>query len=288
MLIVISYLFKLYQPLFNFFSVNGNITGFFQYPNTFALFLLLGIIVIVNNISEDKIKSKTTIFNCIKFIILLFGIIETGSRTIFILLIALFIISIFIKDFRKTSVLFLILGAVLGTISFVILLCIGNTEFFSRIASISIFESTFIGRILYMKDAVIPILTNPLGLGYMGYRYIEGAIQTGVYDVTYVHNDFLQMFLDGGYIAGISLIVLVVKSLKDKSLDVLPKMIILFISLSCMLDFHLQYMSIFFILLICFRYNVHKLPTNSKEKSKTTSIKKQSKITVLVQKIKEK
>ncbi len=57
-LILISYAFVLYQPVYSFFSVNGRISGMFQYPNTFALFLLVGIILVVTQLSNLKLSDK--------------------------------------------------------------------------------------------------------------------------------------------------------------------------------------------------------------------------------------
>lgn len=51
----------------------------------------------------------------------------------------------------------------------------GNMQSIGRYLTISLSSSTFLGGLLYVKDAVIPILTNPLGLGYQGYGYEQGS-----------------------------------------------------------------------------------------------------------------
>ncbi len=116
--------------------------------------------------------------------------------------------------------------------------------------------STFYGRLLYVRDAIWLVPLNPLGLGYWGYFFTQGQIQTGVYSVLYVHNDFLQMFLDAGWIAGVGLIIPIIRTLKSKETPQLFKTILVFMSIYMMFDFHLQYISIFIILFLCLDYNV--------------------------------
>ena len=62
----------------SFFIINGRIGGFFQYPNTFALFLLIGCVVLY---MHRDFYTNSNVF----LLILLIGIILTGSRAIYIL-----------------------------------------------------------------------------------------------------------------------------------------------------------------------------------------------------------
>ncbi len=187
------------------------------------------------------------------------GIILSGSRTIFVFFVVFLVVSVFIKQLRKISIIMCCSGLVLTLFAIIFLLFAGESEFFSRIMSISIFESTILGRFLYMIDAIIPIVTSPLGLGYQGYFYTQGGFQHGVYSVVYVHNDFMQMFLDGGFLAGISLIVLFVNSILSKTLSLASRLILIFVAAATMLDFHFQYLSILIIVLLCLEY--YKLKT---------------------------
>ena len=100
---------------------------------------------------------------------------------------------------------------------------------------------------MYYKDAFFVILKHPFGLGYMGYSYIQPQIQTGVYKTMYVHNDLLQFALDIGIIPMIVFIVCVFKNLINKQKFNLSKQILITIFLHILVDFDLQFLSIFLI-----------------------------------------
>ncbi|MFI3206246.1 MAG: O-antigen ligase family protein [Clostridia bacterium] len=141
-------------------------------------------------------------------------------------------------------------SALIAILAVVVVFISGNFDIFFNSLRNAINLSTIWGRILYAVDAVPQILTHPLGLGYYGYFFAQGSFQTGVYQVTYVHNDFLQLFLDAGWLAGVALIFVVVKSLLSKKLPLLFKMLIICISVFSLLDFNLQYILIFFLLIL--------------------------------------
>ena len=66
-------------PVMNkFFIVNQRIAGFFQYPNTFALFLLIGFVILYKH-------KDVYAMNDVLLLILLIGIVLTGSRIIYVL-----------------------------------------------------------------------------------------------------------------------------------------------------------------------------------------------------------
>lgn len=60
----------------NYFVVADRLAGFFQYPNTFALFLLTGELVILS-------KEKYKLLDFIIIILLIIFLLLTGSRTVF-------------------------------------------------------------------------------------------------------------------------------------------------------------------------------------------------------------
>lgn len=125
-------------------------------------------------------------------------------------------------------------------------------------------SSTLIGRILYMKDALGQIFTHPLGLGYMGYYFTQGQFQTGVYSVMYVHNDWLQFFLDIGWVPGLALLAAIVRSLFSPRLEKSQKMTLLVLFLHGMMDFNMQYLGMVFILLPVLDYQSEKASRLSK------------------------
>ena len=58
------------------------------------------------------------------------------------------------------------------------------------------------------------LLKRPAGLGYMGYYFLQPSVQSAAYTTKFVHNDFLQIGLDGGMIAMILAVILFIQSMK--------------------------------------------------------------------------
>ena len=241
-MVIVSLLFK-YVPFLPdvFYLQNGRMMGFLQYANTFALFLLIGIIVA--SYSEQK-KWKIIIYN----IVLLFGILVSGCRTIQVLALLNYIIMTLKQKELRMYFIALVLLAIAGTITYV--LTTGNFNTIGRYLTISTASRSLKERLLYYKDAIPLILRHPFGLGYMGYSYIQPQIQTGIYQAAYVHNDFLQLILDIGIIPAIVLIVAIFKNLNNKENSLLFKIILITIALHLLIDFDLQFMIIFLILVM--------------------------------------
>lgn len=232
----------------DYFTVSDRLAGFFQYPNTFALFLLVGELTAL---SKEKLKPIDIISALLLIILLLF----TGSRAVFILAIFSNVLIIFFRKGKKVKILLGIVVAVLAVAVLLMLPLFNNSEIFSRYFTISFTESTFVGRLLYYFDAFPLILRHPFGLGYMGYYYVQQSIQTGVYSVMFIHNDFLQLLLDVGWIPCLLFVVGIIKSFFRKGNSAGKRIILLTVFLHCLFDFDLQFISMFFILLLFLNYN---------------------------------
>lgn len=220
---------------------NGRLEGFFQYPNVFALFLLLGVILLMR-------KETWGGWQLGNLLALLAGIALTGSRTVFFLLAASVLIFCFIlKGKRRWALGFLLVVLVAGTACYVTLT--GNVAGIGRYLTASLKSSTLLGRFLYYKDALPVIWKHPFGLGYMGYFYLQGSFQTGVYSVLHVHNELLQILLDVGWIPAVLFGAAVVQGFWRQK-DVFDRMVIGTIIVHCMLDFDLQFVCIGFFLLL--------------------------------------
>lgn len=232
----------------DYFTVSDRLAGFFQYPNTFALFLLVGELTAL---SKEKLKPIDIISALLLIILLLF----TGSRAVFILAVFSNVLIIFFRKGKKVKILLGIVVAVLAVAVLLMLPLFNNSEIFSRYFTISFTESTFVGRLLYYFDAFPLILRHPFGLGYMGYYYLQQSIQTGVYSVMFIHNDFLQLLLDVGWIPCLLFVVGIIKSFFRKGNSAGKRIILLTVFLHCLFDFDLQFVSMFFILLLFLNYN---------------------------------
>lgn len=232
----------------DYFTVSDRLAGFFQYPNTFALFLLVGELTAL---SKEKLKPIDIISALLLIILLLF----TGSRAVFILAVFSNVLIIFFRKGRKSKIILCTVLAALVLAVLLLLPLLKSNEIFSRYFTISFGESTFVGRLLYYADAFPVILRHPFGLGYMGYYYVQQSIQTGVYSVMFIHNDFLQLLLDVGWIPCLLFVVGIIKSFFRKGNSAGKRIILLTVFLHCLFDFDLQFISMFFILLLFLNYN---------------------------------
>lgn len=226
-----------------FVTVADRLAGPFQYPNTFAVFLLVCELLLLK-------KEKKSIPDCIAAAVLILGILFSGSRTVFVLFLVSNCAIILVtakRKARKWILIALCCGAILIGAA---LLLAPSTSVLHRYLTISWKESTFVGRILYVLDALPLLLKYPFGMGYMGYYYIQNSIQTGVYSVTGIHNDFFQFFLDAGWIPGIAFLAAVISYFFKKTVPAADKLIVGTLCLHTLFDFNLQFIGVFFLLLL--------------------------------------
>lgn len=246
---IVSYLLHLIPDFKKYFTVAGRLSGFFQYPNSFAAFLICGIVIIAYY--YKKLFPKILLLS-----ILIFGVFESGSRIAFaIMILGIFVLIISIKDKKISIAITLILLMGIGA-SLIYVHVTNNYYTIGRFLTSSVNESTLVGRILYYKDALPIILKHPFGLGYLGYSYIIGASQTSVYSVVFVHNELLQFLLDIGWIPVLVFLVALLKTLFSKRIDFCQKLVLSLLCTHALLDFDFQYISLLFVLLLTldFRY----------------------------------
>lgn len=136
----------------------------------------------------------------IEIIVLLSGIALTGSRTSFFVLMAVLTGYMVLHKASGIRRILLLLTAGMVVLTGLYVILTGNAANVGRYLTSFTNTSTFLGRLLYDKDALPIILRHPLGLGYMGYYYLQGSFQTGVYSVLHIHNELLQILLDVGWI----------------------------------------------------------------------------------------
>ena len=226
----------------SFFYVNHRLSGFFQYSNTFALFLLVGIIVVL-------FQEAVNLRDWICAAILIVGIILSGSRTTFFLLVAtVAYYLLFSRNKTVRIVIAALLGlATMGSVAYV--LVSGSTDSIGRFLTASTSSSTLLGRLLYYKDALPVILRHPFGLGYLGYHYLQGSFQTGVYSVRFIHNELLQLLLDVGWIPATATAIVILRHFFARATGIRSRVIIVAIILHSMMDFDFQFLIIGFVLI---------------------------------------
>ena len=225
-------------------SVAGRLAGFFQYPNTYALFMLVCLIIVLWRLDY----SHPDWLDIVHALTAVFGIAMSGSRTVFILTAAAMIGLLIIRAPGRKAVLSVIAAGAAGVI--VLAIAAGSTGVLERFTDISLSASTFLGRLLYARDALPLILQHPFGLGYYGYYYIQQSIQTGVYSVVNVHNELLQMFLDVGVIPAVLMSAAVLRSVLTKRTNGRNRLILVIVILHSLFDYDFQFLAMGFVLIL--------------------------------------
>ena len=239
---LLSWPLSLIPPLTHFFTVDGRLAGFFQYPNAFAALLLCGMALLLFDKSQDKLTLPKTA-------ILFLGLLLSGSRTAFVLALGLVLFALVRQNNPSVRIATASIAA-LSVLAAAAYSLLGGDIAAGRFLTLSLRSSTFLGRLLYAQDALPVILRHPFGLGYLGYRFLQGSFQTGVYSVTYVHNELLQLLLDVGWIPAILWLIAIGKTLLSKSCPLQRKVLIAVLGLHSLFDFDFQYPFLCFILLL--------------------------------------
>lgn len=242
-MVIVSAILSFIPSTESLVEIAGRLCGFFQYSNTFALFLLISLIICIT-----KQKLKAYDFLCIA--VLLFGIIYSGSRTVFVLsAVSILAVIIFSKNKKVAAVVF---SVMLVAVIVAVVTAYATDNFYSigRFLTISFKDSTFVGRLLYYIDALPQILRHPFGMGYAGYYFTQQSFQTGVYSVFSVHNDFLQLMLDIGWIPSALLIAAVLKTFFSKKTDFKKRLLLFVMCAHSFFDFDMQFIAMYMLLIL--------------------------------------
>lgn len=233
----------MYIPVFNgVFSVAGRLAGTFQYPNTFAMFMLAGILVLI---SKAKLKISDVVISAILCVL----IFMTGSRAVFVLTVLSVPVMLFFRKGIKIKIIVSAAFAAIVILAFALYPVLKSNELLGRFFSLSLNESTFAGRLLYWSDAFPLVLKKPFGLGYIGHYYMQQSIQTGVYSVKYIHNDLLQLLLDVGWVPFLGVLTAFVWSLFSKKTSASFKIILITLFAHALFDFDMQFTAMLFLVL---------------------------------------
>lgn len=224
----------------DFFYRAERLGGPFQYSNTYALFLLVGIVILLASSEWNWKRMAETAF-------LFAGILMTGSRSVAVLAVVTLVYFFLTGKMGWKKKIGLIVGAAVFTVVLQMLLRLD----LGRLLRLTLESSTLNGRFLYWLDALPVIFQHPLGLGYMGYFYVQPQIQTGNYTTRFVHNELLQSALDYGWIAAAVLILLLIYSLFHNSPR--NRVILLILAIHSLFDFDLQFSVMVCIGLMCVR-----------------------------------
>ncbi len=222
----------------------GRFAGFFTYPNVYACFLLLGLELLFTMENDKKHKFRDVTCGAILF----FGMLQSGSRIVFILAVPGIIAALLIR--RNICTVQAGACSLAGgyVINHIVSLIIGHDSS-GRVLQISTNSSSLRSRLLYWKDALPVALTHPFGFGYRGYSYIQGSVETGPYNVMVVHNSFLQIMLDVGWIPAILAFIAVIRGFFSKHATAASRLVLATLIIHSVVDFDLEFISMYFILM---------------------------------------
>lgn len=221
-------------------TVNGRLAGFFQYPNSFAAFLLCGLVL--------RGMGQKQRWDLPVYLILMMGIVLSGSKTVFVLTVAAVLT---MAVLRRQKWLTLALSLAIGLGAGLLAQRLGLLHQADRFTQVSASSGTFLVRMLYYRDVLPAILKHPFGMGYLSYPAIQGTIQTGRYAVTYLHNGLLQLLLELGWIPGLAMAFALGTGLLSKNTEPRKRLVLLFLLAHCMLDFDLEFPVFWLVLLSC-------------------------------------
>lgn len=233
--------FEIFKPIV---SVAGRLAGFFQYPNTYALFMLVCLVISIWRVNLKKVDWIELVY----IVLEVFGIYMSGSRIVFALtLFTIVLVAAMKREKIKTLIAIFLTLALAGALLF---LTEGGREVILRIFGVSAGFSTLFGRMLYVQDALELILKHPFGMGYYGYYFTQQEIQTGVYSVVNVHNELVQTILDIGIIPGLLFYIGIMKSIVSSRVDKRNKTVLLIILLHSLLDYDFQFLAMWYVLIL--------------------------------------
>lgn len=239
-----SFVMMQFPVFLPYVSVAGRLAGFFQYPNTYALFLLVCLLISIYQMHLEHVDWMLVVH----ILAALIGIYLSGSRTVMALAVAtFFLLFLFKKELRKYAALcvgiFLIAVMILAFCGF-------GEGIYRRLLVLAGNASTFWGRLLYDRDALQMIAAHPFGMGYYGYYFVQQEMQTGVYSVVNVHNEFLQIMLDIGIVPAILMYGAILRSMLSKNTSERNKVVLLVMFLHSLFDYDFQFLALYFVLLL--------------------------------------
>ena len=223
---------------------NGRIDGLFQYANTWSLYLLICLILLI-------LREKRRALDWPAMAVLLCGIYLSGSRGVFLLLLPLALVWGWRQLARRRDVK-TVAAAAAAAVSIGALATVlsGGLEL-GRRRAITLTSSSLNGRLLYCIDGLKMLLRHPLGVGYGGYLYLQPLEQTGVYILRFIHNEYLQAALDGGLPAGLCMAGLCAAMLFRKNVSARERAVVFAVAAHALIDFDLQFSAVAFLLLLC-------------------------------------
>ena len=246
----------LYDAAAGIDNLNGRIDGLFQYANTWSLYQLICLILLI-------MREKRRAVDWPAMAVLVCGIYLSGSRGVFLLLLPLALAWGVYQLVRRRDVKTVAAAAAALVLTGALAAVLSGGMVLERLQAITLNSSTLNGRLLYYIDGLHMLARRPLGIGRGGYLYLQPLVQTGVYTLRYIHNEYLQAALDGGIPAGLCMAGLCAAMLLRKGAPARERAVVFAVAAHALIDFDLQFSAVAFLLLLCGsggRYRQFALP----------------------------
>lgn len=225
-------------------DANGRIDGFFQYANTYALFLLVCLALLAGKDRRQRLDWPA-------MAALLVGLFLTGSRGVFLLLAAAGVCWAVYQLVVKKQVRPVLLGTAGVVLAAALAVVFSGGMVLDRLEAITLESSSLNGRLLYYLDGLRMLAQCPFGVGRGGYLYLQPLVQTGPYILKSIHNEYLQAALDGGVLSGVLLLALVWAVVFRRGTPPRERAVAALLGLHACIDFDFQFFAMLCLLLLC-------------------------------------
>lgn len=225
-------------------DANGRIDGFFQYANTYALFLLVCLALLAGKDRRQRLDWPA-------MAALLVGLFLTGSRGVFLLLAAAGVCWAVYQLVVKKQVRPVLLGTAGVVLAAALAVVFSGGMVLDRLEAITLESSSLNGRLLYYLDGLRMLAQCPFGVGRGGYLYLQPLVQTGPYILKSIHNEYLQAALDGGILSGVLLLALVCAVVFRRGAPPRERAVAALLGLHACIDFDFQFFAMLCLLLLC-------------------------------------
>ncbi|MDR1641516.1 MAG: O-antigen ligase family protein [Clostridiales bacterium] len=217
-------------------SSNDRLQSVLQYANTTALLMMIGAFYAFQSFLDHR---KLGNLICLAAFLIAFAL--TGSRISLIVLVVTG--TVYALMLVKGKGKYVILCSVAAATIFIVLMSMFSSFHLFRI---SLFEGTFLERLISFQDAFKMLRGRwLLGIGSGNWQTWHHQYQTTYYNVRYIHNYYLQLFLDSGVVSPLLFVAVIipaiVRGIKAKSVNAC---VLIAIALRALLDFDMIFASV--------------------------------------------
>jgi len=214
---LLSILNKLGLTTLNDLVISGRLAGTFEYANTFAALLVVGIIMMYVLIFENTVNAQNSTWSILGYVslfILTLALFLTASRGGFLVYGAISLILIIVSRTKfRMGLAFLIISASSFALSYGIEHLTGASQI-SRLVDAENAGLNSMYRLFFYKDGLQVFQdTWLLGTGAGGWELLYPQYQPFQYHTKFIHSSFIQSLVDVGIVGTLLIVTLIVCAL---------------------------------------------------------------------------